>query len=445
MKPIGELLIEDGVCTPQQIEDAVRNQVIMGGRLGTNLVELGFVDEPTLARYLGRQHDRPSLHGDQIQPDREALALLSTEAVERLTVIPFVKESRRLQVLCIDPTDLASLDEVRFATGLEPDPIVVPEIRFWQLLERLYGIERRLRFVAINTADFMAPVLAADASAPSAPVIEEDLVSEEAFDRLYQRRDGFPELDRPPLPSEAMPLLDVEDLEEVIEEPEPAGPPGGIERRVWQEDGGSLRRRAEDAEAVERAGAPPSRPPEPLEGGPLGFREASALLDQVTDRNAIARCVLRFARSIFARSMLFTVHSRAGAGQAGVVLGWDALGADFDRWGFRSIMVPLNGPSVFKTVIDTRAHYLGGLQKTPINIQFLRVMGKQVPRSAFVMPVLVRGRVVNVFYADNGHKAHCPSDIGELLILAQRISQSYEALFQKKRAEYRARQQPGGS
>jgi len=106
-------------------------------------------------------------------------------------------------------------------------------------------------------------------------------------------------------------------------------------------------------------------------------------------------------------------------------------------------MIPLDSPAVFKTVVDARAHYLGALTKTKVNIQFLRATGKQVPLSAFVIPVLVRGRVVNLLYADNGHKAHSPSDIGELLILAQHISRSYESLFERKRDAYLGNQQSG--
>ena len=67
----------------------------------------------------------------------------------------------------------------------------------------------------------------------------------------------------------------------------------------------------------------------------------------------------------------------------------------------------------------------------------MRATGKQVPLSAFLLPVLVRGRVVNILYCDNGHKAHCPSDISDLLILSQRITRSYETLFEQKRASYR--------
>ncbi len=437
MQALGELLCADGICTRQQIEDAVRNQVILGGMLGTNLVELGYIDEETLARYLARAHNLPTLFGADIRPDAEALVLLTPDTVARLNVIPFAKETRRLQVLCVDPGNLSDLDEVAFITGLEPDPIVVPEVRFWQLLRDLYGIKRQLRYIALDTRDFLGNVFIDEPPAPK-PSVGEDLIDEENFALLYQRRDGFPTLSRPEpaLPSEEMPMLSADDLEEIVEQAE-AQPPGGIERRVWQAREGVEDRRVDDLLPVERVGAPPSRITEPVEDvTPLDFGEATNMLTDVSDRDAIARVVLRFARSIFKRSMLFTVHR-------GVALGWDALGEGLQSIAFSSLMIPLDSPSVFKTVVDTRAHYLGALTKTKVNIQFLRATGKQVPLSAFVIPVLVRGRVVNLLYADNGHKAHSPSDIGELLILAQHISRSYESLFERKRNAYLGNQQSG--
>jgi hypothetical protein len=423
------MLVKDGICTHQQIEDAVRNQVIMGGRIGTNLVELGVLDEETLARYLSRIHELPAMSGENIQPEERALSRMPPEVVDRLNIIPFIIESKRIQVLCIDPRDVKALDEVAFITGLTPDPIVVPEIRFWQLLRDFYGIEREMRFVALDTRDYLEGSYGSEA-APARPSVGEDLIGEESFIKLYQRRDGFPQVSRPGRPSappEEMPLLTDEDLEVIKEE---AGPPGKIERRVWWpttvEDG----RRREDRALADRAAAAPSKPPEEeADDRPLDLTEATRLLSEVSERNAIARTVLRFARSDFKRCMLFTINR-------GMALGWDAIGEGLDRWAFRSIMIPLEAPSVFQLVVSARAHYLGGIQKTKTNIEFLRATGKQVPLSAFLLPVLVRGRVVNILYCDNGHKSHCHSDISDLLILAQRITRSYESLFEQKRASY---------
>ena len=351
-----------------------------------------------------------------------------------MNVIPFLREHKRLQVLCVDPGDIKALDEVAFVTGLTPDPIVVPEIRFWQLLKHFYGIERQLRFVTLSTQDYLSPVLM-DQTEPETPSVKEDLISEENFVKLYHRRDGFPEVSRPPdsssLPSEDMPFLSEEDLE-VIEEDESPGPPGQIERRVWQallvEDGN----RKEDRNRQEAdlpLGTTDDLEPDEQDLSPLAFSEATRLLELVTGRDAIARCVLRYSHSIFKRSMLFTIHR-------GVALGWDAIGDEIDRRQFRNLMIPLDNPSIFQLVVNSQSHYLGGIPKTESNIKFLRATGKQIPLSAFLLPILVSSRVVNVLYCDNGHKAHCPSDIGELLILAQQIRKSYESLFERQRKTF---------
>jgi len=430
MPAIGEMLVNDGICTYKQVEDAVRNQVIMGGRIGTNLVELGVLDEETLARYLSRIHELPAMSGENIQPEEEALARIPADVVDRLNIIPFIMEPKRIQVLCIDPRDVKALDEVAFVTGLTPDPIVVPEIRFWQLLSDFYGIEREMRFVALDTKDYLEGSFGFE-EPKAQPSISEDLIGEDSFAKLYQRRDGFPQISTPGEPSsppEKMPLLTDADLEVMGEE---QGPPGQIERRVWKPSMVEGGRRREDRALADRVAAPPSQPPGVEDDdSPLTLAQATRILSEVSERNAIARAVLRFASSTFKRSMIFTIHR-------GVALGWDAIGEDLDRWAFRSVMIPLDNPSVFQLVVNARAHYLGGLQKTRTNIEFLRVTGKKVPFSAFLLPVLVRGRVVNILYCDNGHKEHCHGEISDLLILAQRISQCYESLFEQKRAQYR--------
>ncbi len=431
MKNLGDLLINDGVCSPAQIEDAIRNQVILGGLLGTNLLELGFVDEATLAQYLSLQYDTPTMYGEDITPNPEAICLLSAKDADRLDIIPFEKESKRLQVLCIDPTNLAAMDEVAFITGLRPDPIVIPQVRFWQLLEQVYGIHRQLRYIALNTKDFMASSFIEKAPKDD-DKLEHDLIGEDDFAMLYQRRDGFPKIHSQALPSEQMPILAPEDLEELPAE-DSARPPGDIERRVWNSANNSKARRQEDKGLTSMAQAAPSQPPSPFDKPePLSFQQAADLLQKPNDRYHIARVVLRYGFSLFARCMLFTVHR-------GVLLGMDAVGYNIDPMAFRSVLIPLDGPSVFQTVVNTKAPFLGALPKTKINIQFLRAMGKQVPLSAMIIPVLVRGKVVNLIYGDNGHKSHCPNDIGQLLILAQHITRSYETLFEQKKEAFRNR------
>jgi hypothetical protein len=135
--------------------------------------------------------------------------------------------------------------------------------------------------------------------------------------------------------------------------------------------------------------------------------------------------MLRHARSRFARALLLTVrHDEAH--------GWAGLGGGLTPQAVHAIRLPLTTPGVVATVVETRAPCVGPLPRTWANIRLLKGLGGGVPASALLVPVVALGRVVNVLYADNGRGAQVEAgDLGELLILAARIAQSYDALARR--------------
>ena len=161
--------------------------------------------------------------------------------------------------------------------------------------------------------------------------------------------------------------------------------------------------------------------PEPLK--PLSFQEAVAALAGVGDRSAIARVVLRYARSRFRRTLLLTVRGRGADG-------WEGIGDGLTPSTVARVHVPLDGPGVVRTVVESQSHFLGPLARTEANVRLLRALAGGAPRNAFAMPIVARGRVVNVLYADGGRGGFVnPDAIGELLILASKIAQGYDALL----------------
>jgi hypothetical protein len=186
-------------------------------------------------------------------------------------------------------------------------------------------------------------------------------------------------------------------------------------------------------ESAGHAPRPTFTPPQPMpavripgpEPSPLAFGEAVRFLDGVADRLAIAHTVLRYARSRFKRAVLLTV-------QRGAAAGWEGLGEGLDPQAVRRLQLALGGPGVLQTVVASQAHFLGPLQKTEQNLRFLKGLGGGAPRNAFVLPLLALGRVVNVLYLDNGRGGLVDaSDVGELLILASKIAQSYDTLVRR--------------
>lgn len=163
-----------------------------------------------------------------------------------------------------------------------------------------------------------------------------------------------------------------------------------------------------------------------IDESPLSFAEASEKLRDAKDREELAHLVLRYARSMFVRAALFTVHPRH-------IVGWQGIGEGLAMDNVRSLSFPRNVRTVLSMVAESRSYYLGPLQKWAAHGPWVKATGRQIPLSIVVAPVLLRGRVINLFYGDNGHDAHADSNVGELLILAQRIAESYEALLKPSR------------
>ncbi len=413
--------MQDGTCDPDAVRGALENQVIFGGRLGTNLLEMGAVTEAALAAALGRRHRLPALSGE-LPLDPKALALLRAEVADRHDVIPYLVADRRLAILACDPSDLAMLDEVAFATGKQVHPIVAPEARIWALLKEGYGIERQLRGIEVEFGSLRRRPAAAPSPPPAeAPVpgAPEDLLGEGEFDALYAAKTGAFSLAPPSAPGVPTAtddeIIELTDL--VLPDDDAAPLTAEVLASLAQAPG-----HAPPARFV--APATPRAEPEP---SPLGFDEALRALEGVTDRGAIARTVLRHARARFRRAVLLTVNR-------GEARGWAGLGEGVDAEHVRRLRLPLGAPGVVDTVVRTQAHFLGPLPKTEANIRLLKRLGGGVPGNAFLVPIRTLGRVVNVFYADNGRGGVVDAGgVGELLILATRIAKSYETLVARVR------------
>ncbi|MFL5422808.1 MAG: hypothetical protein ACJ79Y_18740, partial [Myxococcales bacterium] len=120
--------------------------------------------------------------------------------------------------------------------------------------------------------------------------------------------------------------------------------------------------------------------------------------------------------------------------QRGIAEGWSGLGENLGSERVRRIRLALDSPGIVAMVAGTRAHFLGPIPKTEANIRLLKALGGGVPANALLVPILALGRVVNVFYADNGRGGMVDSGgVGELLILATRIAKSYDALIARVR------------
>jgi len=147
---LGEALVRAGLITKEHLRQALERQVIFGGRIGTNLVELKVIKETDLVSFLSKYLKVPAVEPSKLlTADEETRACISREMAEKYKVVPFRKDRNRLHVASIDPRSMAAVDELRFITGYDIIPYVTSELRLLYALEKFYGLERDLRYISI--------------------------------------------------------------------------------------------------------------------------------------------------------------------------------------------------------------------------------------------------------------------------------------------------------
>jgi len=173
---LGELLVQHRVITEAQLAEGLKAQQLFGGRIGTNLVELGYVSEQGLTKFLSTQLNIPAIDSRELDAiPGDALAALPLATVEKYRVVPLSISGRKLRVATADPTDLSAIDEISFATGLTITPLVAPELLITYALEKYYGISRPLRYVRlIHSAEAQAELLQSNEYPTPAPIPPSD-------------------------------------------------------------------------------------------------------------------------------------------------------------------------------------------------------------------------------------------------------------------------------
>ena len=146
---LGTLLLRNAAIGLTQLEGALRNQVLYGGRLGTNLVELGFIDLELLSTYLSEMSAFPAATPSLLdEADKRLLEKLGVDDAHRLRAVPLAERDGKIAVAMVDPTDDEALAELKtLLGGKDIAPHVVPELRALYYLEKLFGLPRRARFI----------------------------------------------------------------------------------------------------------------------------------------------------------------------------------------------------------------------------------------------------------------------------------------------------------
>lgn len=139
-KRLGEMLVEAGLITPGQLQSAITHQKIAKGRLGSNLVALGFITEDVLMDFLAVQTGVPRIDVRTVTPPAQLLKLIPQRMAEQFSMLPVAfKEPKSLILAMSDPLDLNALDSARFASGMSIEPVVASHSALRQMIPTLYA------------------------------------------------------------------------------------------------------------------------------------------------------------------------------------------------------------------------------------------------------------------------------------------------------------------
>jgi type IV pilus assembly protein PilB len=136
---IGDILVKANLITRQQLQQAIQEQKSGGGRLGTVLVKMGFVNEDSILSCLSSQFGVPAIDLDAFQIDNIVLETLPVATAKKYMVIPISRVGNTLTLAMADPSDIFAMEDIKFMTNYNIEPVVASESSIIEAINRHYG------------------------------------------------------------------------------------------------------------------------------------------------------------------------------------------------------------------------------------------------------------------------------------------------------------------
>ncbi len=135
---IGELLLKEKRLTPAQLQEALNYQKQNGGKLGFNLVKLGFVKDEEITALLSKQYGVPSINLHQFDIDPTVIKLVPADTAHKYQIIPLSRAGATLTIAMTDPTNVFAMDDIKFMTGYNVEPVVASETAVLDAISKYY-------------------------------------------------------------------------------------------------------------------------------------------------------------------------------------------------------------------------------------------------------------------------------------------------------------------
>jgi type IV pilus assembly protein PilB len=150
---LGEILVRENLLNAQQLREALDYQREHGGRLGFNLVKLGLVSDDTITAVLSRQYGVPSVNLELFDVEESVIRLIPQDVAQKYSVLPLSRVGATLTLAMVDPTNVFAMDDIKFMTGLNIEPVVVSEASVHEAIAKYYDVSREIELAGMGDED----------------------------------------------------------------------------------------------------------------------------------------------------------------------------------------------------------------------------------------------------------------------------------------------------
>ncbi len=382
---LSSLIVEREIASIREVEEALARQVLYGGDLLTNLLEVARLDEAVILPIVAESLGLPAApSGELPRPEPDAKRLVAAEVAVERNLAPLSVDRYGLTVAVAEPLSAEVEQELAFALALPISQRIAPLVRIKQALARDYGVplDRRLQRLLMR--------MSTDGPRASS-----------SFPPM---RDAGFRLGAPRPPSIAPAAPPPSDMAIV----RPSAPPGG--------GAGTL---------VRHAAAPSMRPLRRRRGA-ITVETARAELEEVDDRDTIFDLLFEFARQYFDYTAVFIVHGDVAEGR-------DAFGEGAPRDKVARIGVPLDLPSILASSREKKTT----LQRVPsldgLDAVLMNDLGRSGRTLCIVLPVIVRTRVVALLLGDGGETGIDATTLADLEAIVAAATAAFERLIVRRK------------
>lgn len=397
---LSTLIVQRGIATIREVEEALARQVLYGGDLATNLLEVGPIDEAALLGLVAESAGLPTAPvGPLPLADMEVLHLIAAEVASERSFVPLSIEQGALVIAVAERPSKESLRELSFALSLPIVPRMSLHVRVRQAIERAYGVALDRRCERL-VARLEGRDVGHSSSLPG-----------------HTRA----ELRSPPRPPSHVPPVAIDDPARRL----PTTTAPAPERPSARPTGAPPPKDANQPTFVRDGRAPPSIT-ERRRRGPLTSEVAKKELGEANERDAIFDVVFDFSKQYFDYAAFFTLHSDTAEGR-------DAFGEGAGRDRVGRIGVPLDAPGLLA---------MARLQKTALVMRpsprgpdaiLMGDLGRSGRTECAVVPIVVRGRVVALVLGDGGDEGVDATSLAEVTRVAGYATAAFERLLLQRK------------